>query len=318
MVVALPQSISPDHYDDGSKPPADLFDLVIIDEAHHAPARTWRAILDHFDGARKVLLTATPRRRDGKRVPGEIVFHYPLRAAMSDGYYKTVEARLLSVSTSASRRECDELIRDEVLNEFNRPEHASSTLLIRAGTRSRTAELVELYGEAGIDVVALTSALGEARRTEILDGLKGGTIRAVAVVGMLGEGFDLPRLRLAAYHDKHKSVASTIQLIGRLVRSHPAFPQPSVLVTVQDADVYPGLRGALWNLYQEDADWSSLLPGIIDDAVAAEAADKAFAKQLASSPAELSLESLRPLVRATVFEVHDDWAPPFIDGCVEQ
>lgn len=316
VVVALPQSISPDHYDDGSKPPADLFDLVIIDEAHHAPARTWRAILDHFDGARKVLLTATPRRRDGKRVPGEIVFHYPLRAAMSDGYYKTVEARLLSVSTSASRRECDELIRDEVLNEFNRPEHASSTLLIRAGTRSRTAELVELYGEAGIDVVALTSALGEARRTEILDGLKGGTIRAVAVVGMLGEGFDLPRLRLAAYHDKHKSVASTIQLIGRLVRSHPAFPQPSVLVTVQDADVYPGLRGALWNLYQEDADWSSLLPGIIDDAVAAEAADKAFAKQLASSPAELSLESLRPLVRATVFEVHDDWAPPFIDGCV--
>lgn len=74
VVVALPQSISPDHYDDGSKPPADLFDLVIIDEAHHAPARTWRAILDHFDGARKVLLTATPRRRDGKRVPGEIVF----------------------------------------------------------------------------------------------------------------------------------------------------------------------------------------------------------------------------------------------------
>ncbi|ORA76765.1 helicase [Mycolicibacter kumamotonensis] len=314
VVVALPQSISPDHYDEDSKPPVDLFDLVIVDEAHHAPAPTWRAILDHFDGARKVLLTATPRRRDGKRVPGEIIFHYPLRAAISDGYYKTVEARLLKVTTSAQRRHCDELIRDEVLNQFNRPEHASSTLLVRAGTRSRAAELVRLYGEAGVDVVALTSGLAEARRTEILDGLKEGTIRAVAVVGMLGEGFDLPRLRLAAYHDKHKSVASTIQLIGRLVRSHSDFPQPSVLVTVQDADVYPGLRGALWELYQEDADWPSLLPGIIDDAVAAEAADKAFAKQLAVAPAELSLESLRPLVRATVYEVHDGWLPPFIDG----
>ncbi|MGU3500926.1 DEAD/DEAH box helicase [Mycobacterium sp. C31M] len=316
VVVALPQSISPEHYDDLSKPPRDLFDLVIVDEAHHAPAPTWRSILDHFDGARKVLLTATPRRRDGKRVPGDMVFHYPLRAAMSDGYYKPVEARLLGVSPSAQQRECDALIRDTIVNEFNQPEHASSTLLIRAGSRMRAKTLVELYGENGIEVVALTSDLGEKRRTQIVDGLKEGSIRAVAVVGMLGEGFDLPRLRLAAYHDKHKSVASTIQLIGRLVRSHSEFPQPSVLVTVRDADVYPGLKGALWQLYQEDADWPSLLPGIIDDDVAAEAADKAFASQLATSPAELSLESLRPLVRGTVSEIHDDWTPAFIDGGV--
>ena len=316
VVVALPQSISPEHYDEGSKPPADLFDLVIVDEAHHAPAPTWRAILDHFDGARKVLLTATPRRRDGKRVPGEMVFHYPLRAAMSDGYYKKVEPRLLSVSATAERRECDEVIRDEIVNEFTRPEHASSTLLVRAGNRSRATELVALYGEAGLDVVALTSDLGENRKTQIIDGLKDGTIRAVAVVGMLGEGFDLPSLRLAAYHDKHKSVVSTVQLIGRLVRSHPDFPQSSVLVTVQDADVYPGLRGALRELYLEDADWSSLLPGIIDDVVTAELADKAFAEQLASSPTELSLERLRPLVKATVFEIRDDWTPSFADGSV--
>lgn len=83
VVVALPQSISPDHYDEDAKPPTDLFDLVIVDEAHHAPAPTWRAILDHFDEARKVLLTATPRRRDGKRVPGELVF--PLSAPGGDG-----------------------------------------------------------------------------------------------------------------------------------------------------------------------------------------------------------------------------------------
>lgn len=172
VVVGLPQSISPEHYSEGSKAPVDLFDLVIVDEAHHAPAPTWRAILDHFDGARKVLLTATPRRRDGKRVPGEMIFHYPLRAAMSDGYYKRVEARLLSVSASAQRRECDELIRDAIVNEFNRPEHASSTLLVRAGTRSRVTELVQLYGEAEVDVAALTSDLGEVRRTQIIDGLR--------------------------------------------------------------------------------------------------------------------------------------------------
>lgn len=314
VVVALPQSISPEHYDDDSKPPSALFDLVIIDEAHHAPAPTWRAILDHFGEARKVLLTATPRRRDGKRVPGEMVFYYPLRAAISDGYYKKVEAKLLAVKDAAQRRECDELIRDEIADHFSQVEHRSSALLIRAESRARVSELVELYAKRGIKVAALTSDLGEIRRTHIIDGLKDGTIRAVAVVGMLGEGFDLPRLRLAAYHDKHKSVVSTVQLIGRLVRSHPDYPQPSVLVTVQDADVYPGLKGALWDLYQEDADWSSLIPGIIDDAVAADIADKSFAKQLAGSPTELSLESVRRLVRSTVYEVSDNWAPPFWSG----
>ncbi|TKV56866.1 DEAD/DEAH box helicase [Nakamurella flava] len=316
VVVALPQSISPEHYGEHNKPPTDLFDLIIVDEAHHAPALTWRAILDHFGEARKVLLTATPRRRDGKRVPGDLIFYYPLRAAMTDGYFKKVDARILPVDPSANRPEWDVSIRDAILEELRQPEHASSTLLIRASNRSRVKELVQLYREGGIDVEALTSGLGQARTAQILDGLKRGTIRAVAVVGMLGEGFDLPSLRLAAYHDKHKSVLSTIQLIGRLVRSHKDFPQPSVLITVRDADIYPALKGALWDLYQEDADWSFLLPEIIDDSVNQDRADRAFTETLADPPSQLVLERLRPLVRATVFEIENGWIPNFADGSV--
>jgi superfamily II DNA or RNA helicase len=43
VVVAIPASISPEYYE-GSPPPSGLFDLVVVDEAHHSPARTWRAI----------------------------------------------------------------------------------------------------------------------------------------------------------------------------------------------------------------------------------------------------------------------------------
>ena len=318
VVVGLPQSISPEHYDDTSKPPEDLFDLVIVDEAHHSPARTWRAILAHFSAAQKVLLTATPRRRDGKRVPGELVFHYPLRSAIAEGFYQVVQARLLPVPISGDQVASDHAICAQIASELRRPEHATSTLLIRAGTRTRAKELVRLYEVAGIDVVALTSDLGERRQSEIIDGLLSGTIRAVAVVGMLAEGFDLPRLRLAAYHDKHKSVGSTIQLIGRLVRTHADYPQPSVLVTVLDADVYPALKGALWDLYQEDADWSTLLPGIIDEQAAADSADKEFSGQLEPAPPSLSPDALRPVVRATVYELKDGWQPPFIGGAVPE
>lgn len=318
VVIGLPQSISPEHYDDSSKPPKDLFDLVIVDEAHHSPARTWRAILDHFPSARKVLLTATPRRRDGKRVPGELVFHYPLRSAMAEGFYNVVQARLLPVPAGADQAANDRVIRDELVGELQRPEHASSTLLIRASTRARAKALQRLYAEAGVEAVALTSDLGTRRQTEIIEGLRDGSIRAVVVVGMLGEGFDLPRLRLAAYHDKHKSVGSTVQLIGRLVRAHPDYPQPSVLATVVDAEVYPALKGALWDLYQEDADWGTLLPGIIDEEVAADLAAKAFAAQLEPAPAMLSPDAIRPPVRATVYEVIDGWEPAFSDGTVPE
>lgn len=40
-----------------SVPPPDFFELVIVDEAHHVPSKTWRAVLDHLDFAAAVLLT---------------------------------------------------------------------------------------------------------------------------------------------------------------------------------------------------------------------------------------------------------------------
>ena len=55
-------------------PPADLFDLVLVDEAHHAPARTWSRLLDLLGTARQVLFTATPFRRDEKEIKGKFLF----------------------------------------------------------------------------------------------------------------------------------------------------------------------------------------------------------------------------------------------------
>lgn len=43
--------------------PADFFDFIIVDEAHHYPANTWRNIVDHFQHQKKLFLTATPKNR---------------------------------------------------------------------------------------------------------------------------------------------------------------------------------------------------------------------------------------------------------------
>jgi hypothetical protein len=250
-------------------------------------------------------------------VPGDLVFHYPLRRAIEDGSYKPVEPEILELAANATKGDSDRAIVGRVRELLERPEHATSTLLIRAGTEARARGLVRLYGEAGIQVELLVSRLADPEQRRITEGLQSGQIKAVAVVGMLGEGFDLPSLRLAAYHDKHKSLNSTVQLIGRLVRVHSNYPQPSVLVTTNDADVYPALKGVVRTLWEEDSDWAVLLPQVADAEIERGIEDKKFADDLESAPPELALEALRPMVTAIVYESCDEtWTPRFVTGDV--
>lgn len=243
VVVALPNSISPAHYGNGTAPPADLFDLVVIDEAHHAPAPTWTQILDHFGSRHALLLTATPVRRDGKRIPGELVYHYPLRRALDEGFYQPVRPMVLDLADPADRAAADAAIAAGAAELFGSGEHARSVLLVRGGAVARLHALKDVYERHGVELTLLHNRMAESAQREVLNGLRRGQVRAVGVVGMLGEGFDLPALRIAAYHDKHKSLPATIQLIGRLARVHPDHPEPSVLITARDVDVFPELRG---------------------------------------------------------------------------
>lgn len=64
---------------------------MLIDEAHHASARTWRGAIEAFPQARKVLFTATPFRRDRKEIPGAMVYTYPLARALEAGIYCPID-----------------------------------------------------------------------------------------------------------------------------------------------------------------------------------------------------------------------------------
>lgn len=315
VVVALPNSISPVHYPE-NPPPSQLFDLIVVDEAHHAPAPTWRAILTHFSSPRAVLLTATPQRRDGQRLPGIHVYHYPLRQALRDGIFKPVEAHLLAAPDGATKAALDQVLADEVAVVLSDRAHETSSAIIRAASRQRAIELASLYEQRDVSTRVLHAGLSSSTQQTIIDGLRSGKHRAVAVVGMLQEGFDLPSLRVVAYHDKHKSLPATAQLIGRLARVDDRFPQPSILVTIRDPEVYPELRGALRSLYEEDADWASILPGILDEEVAEAAKIHQYAAAFPAQPPSLSIESVHPLRRATIFEIppQSSVPPTFVEG----
>jgi len=314
VVVAIPQSVSPASAADVSVPPSGMFDLVIVDEAHHVPSLTWSAILEHLDSRSALLLTATPFRLDNKRLPGTNIFHFPLRQAIDQSFYRPVRPLVLPRPEPLTHETKDRMILDEVVRIAARPEHRSSALMVRASSIQRARELADLYREAGINIEPLTQKTSYSDYESITGRLKDGSLQAVSVVGMLGEGYDLPRLRLVAYHDKHKSLPATVQLVGRLARVSEEYPQESVLVTVDDGDVYPELQSVVRDLYKEDADWATILPGIVDAEIEADKAVRDFADALELRQGRIDPMHLQPMPTPTVFEVAEPLWKPVAEG----
>jgi RHS repeat-associated protein len=248
VVVGLPQSLHP--LLQTEPPPRDLFGAVIADEAHHAAAPTWDSLLSAFD-ARVVLLTATPYRRDLRELPGQVVYDYPLSRAISDGAYEAVE--FIGVETiGLSEIAADEAIARRAIEVLRGPLHAGtdSRLLVRAKTKDRVSELAVLYGTLGLNIVIVHGDLHPRTVEARLNDLRQGAADGVAFVGVLGEGFDCPELKVGAYQ-----LHTTYDTLNRPTHRREGSPAGPVLAEWHyDA---PGEAGLLDQTVRHDptGDW---------------------------------------------------------------
>ena len=82
--------------------PPDFFDFIVVDECHRGGAKdesTWRKILEHFEPAAQLGLTATPKRRhnaDTYAYFGEPVYTYALRDGIEDGFLTPFKVRQMA------------------------------------------------------------------------------------------------------------------------------------------------------------------------------------------------------------------------------
>lgn len=278
--------------------PRDMFDLVVFDEAHHLPARTWTALLESVD-SRAILLTATPFRRDGKRLPGEIAFNYPLARAIERRAYSPV--RFIPVEPEDGEDKdlvLAEAARDRILSQDHQA--ADSRLLVRTDRIDDAERLVELYAGLGVEFGLIESSTSAHAATKTLEAVSKGSLRGFACVGALIEGFDFPTLKVAAYHVPHKSLPPTLQFIGRLSR-----------VTSIQGELVADPRDISRDtaaLYRSGYDWEELLPQMVDAAVDEEKATRQFIKQ-ASKHAEKEVVvpwlAISPTRSVQVYELPD-------------
>ncbi|QXR34678.1 DEAD/DEAH box helicase family protein [Alcaligenes aquatilis] len=218
VVVTTPGSASPVLAPGAQE---DLFDLIVFDEAHHAPADTWAAFLAHYKNARFVFLTATPFRRDGRVIPGKLVYRYPVTRAVEEGAFRPVAFRAAPVHDPLNDAEIDRSIAETAVAQLQADiQHGMDhRLFVRASSIKAARELVPLYRELGVAVEAIDSKVGKRRQDECERKLVSGELQGIVCVDMFGEGYDFPKLKVAALHAPHRSLVPTIQFIGRFARS---------------------------------------------------------------------------------------------------
>lgn len=177
--------------------------------------------------------------------------------------------------------------------------------MVRTSQIKRAGELAKLYVELTslrLRTVSSDHSYGHVKRT--IEQLRDGTLDGVICVDMMSEGFDFPWLKIAAVHSPHKSLAVTLQFIGRFARTNaPDIGEAKFFAVPQE------LHGELQVLYEENAVWQDIILDlqhgrIEEEREVREAIDKFEPPVISDVSAEdLSLYSLRPYSHVKVYNV---------------
>jgi superfamily II DNA or RNA helicase len=283
---------------------AALCSHLFIDEAHHAEAPTWKAFRERFHLKRVLQFTATPFREDGQAMDGKLVYVYPLRKAQQEGYFKPI--RFHSVR-EFDPENGDREIAVAALDELDADATGKHIVMARVKDTQRASTILALYDSYGrYQAVAIHSGMPQKAQREAKRRLLDGSARIVVCVDMLGEGFDLPELKIAAFHDIRKSLAVTLQLAGRFTRARPDLGDPVFIANIALVDVSDELR----KLYAQDPDWNALLPDLSTAAIEAEQSSQEFFRGFGAFLDEVPLQDLRPAASMVVYKTEcANWTP---------
>ncbi len=219
------------------------FDVVIIDEFHHAEAPTYERILEHLAPSILVGLTATPERHDGRDVTrwfdGRVAYDMRLWDALELGllapfhYFGIHDNQDLSqVAFTRGRYAAAELEHVYTGND-------ARVALVLKETRRYVADpgamralgfcvsvdharfMARRFSEAGIPSKALTGESDRAEREAAIRDLETGGLSVLFTVDLFNEGVDIPSVDTVLFLRPTESATVFLQQLGRGLRLHP-------------------------------------------------------------------------------------------------
>lgn len=236
-IFAMIQSLRPDQL---AQVPSDAFDVVVVDEFHHAAAESYDRLLNHLEPRELLGLTATPERLDGKDVTewfgGRIAVELRLWEAIDQGFLVPFQyfgvADGVDLSGVAWRRSGyalselsnlytgDDLRVAKILKSLDRivVDPGQMRALGFCVSKEHARYMAKKFTEAGLESCALTGDDLPDYRSEVLNRLKSGDLRCVFSVEVLGEGVDVPSVDCLLLLRPTESATVFSQQLGRGLR----------------------------------------------------------------------------------------------------
>jgi len=220
--------------------PPNAFDIVVIDEFHHAQAPTYRRIIEHLAPRELLGLTATPERADGTDVrdffDGRVATELRLWDALESDllcpfhYFAVADNTDLSAITWRRGRYDDaELERVYtgndaraaiVLRELNDKIADLSTMraLGYCVSVAHAHYMAKVFNDAGIPSVAVSGETAPTARQQALSDLRARRVNVVFAVDLFNEGLDIPEIDTVLFLRPTESATVFLQQFGRGLR----------------------------------------------------------------------------------------------------
>ena len=260
------------HYDEIEEEPG----MIVIDEAHHALAKTYKGMWDRFPKAKFLGLTATPCRLNGKgftdlfdvlvqswSVPEFIskgrLATYDFVSIKSDGVTQRLIDSLQKRGADGDyqNKEMDMLLNKKPsierlyrsLEEFGKDRKG----IVYAINISHAQKITKLYQEHGVKAIAIDSKTPAAERQQDIEAFKKGDIQVLVNVDIFSEGFDCPDVEFVQLARPTLSLAKYLQMVGRGLRVAKGKKNCVIIDNVGLYRVF-GLPSQVWN-------WNAMFEG---------------------------------------------------------
>lgn len=237
-------------YDDVfSKLSADYYDYIVIDEAHHLVADSYRSVLSHFTPKLLIGLTATPERMDGVSLlpdfDNQISAEIRLPAALEEGLLAPFQYLCISDNTDLTSEDLmqgnkyiatkltDKLCNEErvslIIDRLNYylPDETACKALGFCSTKEHAQYMAQQFLNQGLKADYLTSDKS-SERDKLNKQLANGEINYLFVVDIFNEGVDIPEVDTVLFLRPTESLTIFLQQLGRGLRLAPGKRQLTV------------------------------------------------------------------------------------------
>lgn len=253
------------HYDEIEEVPG----MIVIDEAHHALAKTYKEMWERFPKAKFLGLTATPCRLNGKGFTDlfdVLVLSWDVPEFISKGRLATYDFVSIK-SDGVTQRLIDSLQKrgadgdyqnkemDMLLNKKPSIERLYRSLeeygkdrkgIVYAINISHAQKITKLYQEHGVKAIAIDSKTPAAERQQDIEAFKKGDIQVLVNVDIFSEGFDCPDVEFVQLARPTLSLAKYLQMVGRGLRVAKGKKNCVIIDNVGLYRVF-GLPSQVWN-----------------------------------------------------------------------